>query len=60
MHTYRREKNGDTTLWVVGYYTPVGVEPSEWVALRDFNNLNEAAAFVNYLNGGDGDVLYSK
>ncbi len=50
MHTYRKSKNEQ--LWTVGFW--IG---GSWESLKDFGSEKEAAAYVNYLNGGDGKVL---
>jgi hypothetical protein len=54
MHTYRKTK--DEPLWTVGYYTQevgrMGEPISAWMPMKDFNTEEEAACYVNYLNGG--------
>jgi hypothetical protein len=60
MHTYRKSK--DEQLWTVGHYKMIGDEhfssEHEWEAMKDFAKEDDAAAYVNYLNGGTGG--YSK
>jgi len=52
VYKYAREDK----LWVVGYYTPeTETVRQSFVAVRDCRSSDEAAAFVNYLNGGTGD-----
>lgn len=45
-------------LWTVGFYEPVvpnsTLNAPRWHALEDFNIKEDAAAFVNFLNGGSG------
>ncbi len=48
MHTYI--KYHDT--WIAGFF--VG---DTWRDIKSFGSEKEAAAYVNYLNGGDGKVL---
>jgi hypothetical protein len=61
MHTYKRvrQESGDY-LWTVGHYEIVGDEHfssgDHWNAMKDFNTEREASAYVNYLNGGAGDL----
>jgi len=45
MYTYIRSEPG---LWTVGSYDPEG----KWMPESDTNNVNYAAARVNWLNGG--------
>ena len=48
MYVYiKTERN----LWTVGFYTPDG----KWEAESDWNNSEEAAKRVHYLNGGKND-----
>jgi hypothetical protein len=58
MHTFTksRQDNG-VYLYVVGYWCPPAYNDSKttWTPLRDCDDANEAAAWVNYLNGGNGD-----
>ena len=42
------EREGDG-LWTVGFYKPDG----SWESESDWGSENEAAARVNYLNGGN-------
>lgn len=59
MHTYIKHKDGSYTVWTVGHYRIVsdpvedGVSSQEWVPMKDFNTESEAAAYTNFLNGGD-------
>jgi hypothetical protein len=57
MHTYKHVKDGEEWIWVVGHYSMIGdsdgVE-SRWQAMKDFDDEEAAAAYVNYLNGGTG------
>ena len=52
MHTYIQNK--DEPLWTVGHYKMVedGASYHKWFAMKDFNSEEAAAAYVNYLNGG--------
>jgi len=50
MHTYQKEEGR----WTVGYYLGVN---HNWVTLRVFTYEESAAAFANYLNGGDGRIF---
>jgi hypothetical protein len=52
MHTYRKIEN---ELWVVGYWIQGDAGGAFWEALQEFSTQSNAAAYVNYLNGGDGD-----
>jgi hypothetical protein len=58
MHTYKSIRDG--ALWTVGHYKMQGYEESSseqyWIAMKDFRTEREAAAYVNYLNGGSGDL----
>lgn len=46
---YVYEKNGGKKgIWTVGFYTPDG----QWTPESDHDNPGDAAARVNYLNGG--------
>jgi hypothetical protein len=47
MHTYLKTPEGK---WAVGIYTGSG----SWRGVRTFDTETEAAAFCNYLSGGDG------
>jgi hypothetical protein len=49
MHTMRYQK--EDRLWTVGFVNP----DNTWHALYDFDNQGQAAAMVNYLNGGKFD-----
>lgn len=58
MHTFTKSRQDDGTyLYCVGYWCPAvyGEEPC-WEPLRDCSTPDEAAQWVNYLNGGDGDT----
>lgn len=48
VHTYRK-KDG---FWETGF-----AMDDHWVALRKFKYEESAAAFANYLNGGDGRIF---
>src|SRR5262245_50788584 len=55
MHVYRKTREGNHTLYTVGYFMPVGREAQiayNWVPLADFAHELDARALVNYLNGG--------
>ncbi len=54
MHTYRKAKNEQ--LWTVGCWLNED-DNWAWEPMKDFGSEKEAAAYVNYLNGGDGKVL---
>ena len=58
MHTYRKQPNGH--LWEVGHYEMIGnldfSSSQDFNVNRRFNNETEAAAYVNYLNGGEGGL----
>lgn len=41
----------EPTLWTVGFYDPNG----DWHPESDHDDPEDAAARVNYLNGGSGD-----
>ena len=57
MHTYRRADG----LFTVGIYHPYtdaeGVVTWEWEGLRDYTQEYWAAAYANFLNGGNGEAL---
>ena len=59
MHTYLNTDGG--TMWTVGHYQIKGSEDfsseHEWQPMKSFGSQHEAAAYVNYLNGGDGKTL---
>lgn len=42
----------ETHLWIVGFFRPDGV----WFPQIEFKTREEAAAYLNYLYGGDGQV----
>jgi len=46
---YNIFRAGSAITFSVGFYHSGG-----WVALHDFNSEEDAAAYVNYLNGGSG------
>jgi len=50
-HIIRRDENDDVMLfdWQVGYFRP----DSTWYPVERFNDSEEAAARVHYLNGGN-------
>ena len=48
MYVYNKVKNGEFTLYVVGYFNPRG----KWVAESDHDSAESAAKRVHYLNGG--------
>lgn len=58
MHTYKHSKN--EAVWTVGYFEPIvewatenfGAASAKWIALKDFNTEDGAAAYASYLNGG--------
>jgi hypothetical protein len=53
MHTYKQSKN--EAVWTVGLYEPKEDDRGlfyKWVALKDFNTEEGAAAYASYLNGG--------
>lgn len=58
MHTYLKSKDGPT--WTVGHYMMDSDEHygswHVWVPMRDFAKEEDAAAYVNYLNGGKGSL----
>jgi hypothetical protein len=57
MHTFTKYRQDDGSyLYCVGYWCPaVYSKQACWEPLRDCSDANEAAAWVNYLNGGKGD-----
>jgi hypothetical protein len=58
MHCYRKTKEGDVTLYSVGYYEPESSSAgmrAKWVPLEDTTKEDEARQLVNYLNGGNGN-----
>jgi hypothetical protein len=54
MWVYLKTESGSysTGLWTVGFYDPEG----RWHAESDYDNREEAAARVNWLNGGTGQL----
>lgn len=46
-------RESEDSLWTVGTYAP---DVKDWLPMRDFNSRDAAFAFINYLNGGDGEV----
>ena len=71
IHTYEKKTNWNkhSVVWRVGYYyqtvyeTPDGqaICPEDsFVALKDFEHEIQAAAYVNFLNGGPIDVTLIK
>lgn len=56
MHTFRKSnEGGGNYIYTVGYYRP-GVHVCEWIPIEDFTDEKAAAAYVNYLNGGNAVV----
>jgi hypothetical protein len=53
MHTLRFRATGQ---YEVGYWKSEGMDPATWEDIGTFDTHVEAAAFVNYLNGGAGKV----
>ena len=53
MHTFRKSQS--ESLWTVGYYRPSPTH-CEWMPLEDFTDEKAAAAYTNYLNGGNAIV----
>jgi hypothetical protein len=51
MHTLRFRATGQ---YEVGYWKSEGMDPATWEDIGTFDTHVEAAAFVNYLNGGAG------
>jgi hypothetical protein len=51
-YLYIKSANG---LYTVGFYRPDG----SWEAESDFESIEQAAARINYLNGGLGESLES-
>jgi hypothetical protein len=52
---YRRARQGDGYLYVVGYYAPVNRDSMTdyiWEPVQDFTIESDARKLVNYLNGG--------
>ncbi len=47
MYVYVRAKGEQ--LWTVGFYDPTG----KWIPESDWDNKEDAAARVSYLNGGN-------
>lgn len=58
MHTYKRTRDGDSYLWVVGYYRPLFEGKVEWVPLSDHSSELDAIQRVNMLNGGECKIYY--
>lgn len=61
MHTFRKMPQGEGKyIWTVGYYInrsdPRGFVSSSWNSIEDFTDEKAAAAYVNYLNGGNAVV----
>lgn len=54
MHTMKRIKDGKKVYWSVGFFEPTDDGGESWYPLREFNKERPAAAYVNYLNGGNG------
>jgi hypothetical protein len=53
MHTFRKSQS--ESLWTVGYYRPSSPN-HEWMPIEDFTDEKSAAAYTNYLNGGNAFV----
>ncbi len=53
VHLYDKEDR----LWTVGYWKPPedNTVGPRFTAIRDCGSIEEAAAFINYLNGGRGE-----
>jgi hypothetical protein len=54
VHKYEKEDRLWCVGWVSSYTTVTGVPITDYHTLRDCASSEEAAAFINYLNGGDG------
>jgi hypothetical protein len=50
MTPYVHRFNREDRLWQVGFYSPA----EDWFVLNEFETSAEAAAYINYLNGGEG------
>ena len=51
-----RHRTGDD-VWVVGYMS-LSLETEDiFVAMREFASEKQAYAFINYLNGGEGELF---
>jgi hypothetical protein len=56
MHTFRKSnEGGGNYIWTVGYYRPLAGN-HEWTPIEDFTDEKSAAAYTNYLNGGNAVV----
>lgn len=57
MHTYRAVTTDDEEMrYEVGYFEPTDDGGENWHLLRTFNYASTAARFVNFLNGGTGEL----
>ncbi len=56
IHTYRKVAGPPQNFWQVGMWVRRGNE-TFWESVKDFNSESMAAAYVSYLNGGDGTEL---
>ena len=59
MHTMKRGK-GEDRLWTVGFFEPHADGDGtwhQWVPIRDFTTQDSAECYVNYLNGGSGNMF---
>ena len=57
---YGVQKTRGEDLWTVGYWAPQSYSDGvmyEWFGLEDFGNRKAAFAFINYLNGGEGNLF---
>lgn len=54
MHTYRQRVDPDTNelIWEVGFAGPDPLDSRSFRFMAQYDNPSDAAAFVNYLNGG--------
>ena len=49
----------DDKIWTVGYFEPTDDGGENWYALEDFKSRGAAERYVNYLNGGTGELYPS-
>jgi hypothetical protein len=58
-YSIRYSSVGDADWYTVGTWDPPrdGLPQAEWRDLRDCATKEEAFAFINYLNGGDGKAF---
>jgi hypothetical protein len=54
MHTYRQRVDPDTNelIWEVGFAGADPLDSRSFRSMAEYDNPSDAAAFVNYLNGG--------